>query len=207
MIRSKSELEKKIIETNDNNIFSIVPKTPIGIDYSNKDINENILKNLFVVKKSDKLRNKIILDKIKSTNSNFKLEKCIIKPLINDICNYRTRKNIIPNPLNLKSKKKKNLLSPFILKEYERQFTERRNKIYLNNFYIDSQKILVLFEAWKTAIKYNYKEYKTSINKDDKDDKEKKNKDNWRGRGDNKKEDKKHENNHFPIYSLLFQNY
>ena len=45
MIRSKSELEKKIIETNDNNIFSIVPKTPIGIDYSNKDINENILKN------------------------------------------------------------------------------------------------------------------------------------------------------------------
>jgi hypothetical protein len=99
------------------------------------------IKNIFVVKKSDKLRNKIILDKIKSTNSNFKLEKCIIKPLINDICNYRTRKNIIPNPINLKSKKKKNLLSPFILKEYERQFTERRNKIYLNNFYIDSQKI------------------------------------------------------------------
>ena len=98
-------------------------------------------KNNFVVKKSDILRNKIILDKIKSTNSNFKLEKCIIKPLINDICNYRTRKNIIPNPINLKSKKKKNLLSPFILKEYERQFTERRNKIYLNNFYIDSQKI------------------------------------------------------------------
>ena len=57
------------------------------------------------------------------------------------ICIYRTRKNIIPNSRNIKIKNKKGLFAPFMMKECQKYFTEKRNKIYINNFYIQRQKI------------------------------------------------------------------
>ena len=60
-------------------------------------------------------------------------------------------------------------------KDDDYKFTIKLEHPHFSKEYI---KILVLFEAWKTAIKYNYKEYKTSINKDDKDDKDDKEKKN-----------------------------
>ena len=102
-----------------------------------KEIEKNSLK----IKKSFFTRNTFFLEKINANRSKKKIANQSFKPLLNNINLYRTRKNIIPMSQKSNLKKQKNSLTPFIMKEYQKHFTEKRNKIYINNFYYQRQKI------------------------------------------------------------------
>ena len=93
----------------------------------NEENNNNILK----IKKTFFSRNPILLDDIFSNSSKSKIKSYkTYRPLINNICIHRTRKSIIPNSHNSKKRKKKSSLSPYIMKEYQKHFTETKNMIY-----------------------------------------------------------------------------
>ena len=51
---------------------------------------------------------------------------------------------IIPTLKKSDIKIKKGSFTPFKMKEYQKLFTEKRNKLYMNNFYIQRQKIFDL---------------------------------------------------------------
>ena len=108
---------------------------------SNKDNSGSKNKNNLNIKKSFFSRNPIKLDQIVSNSSRLGLTNRTFKPIFKNICIYRTRKNIIPNSRNIKIKNKKGSFAPFMMKECQKYFTEKRNKIYINNFYIQRQKI------------------------------------------------------------------
>ena len=107
-------------------------------NYKDKLTNEN---NFLKMKKFFFSRNPLILDDINSKTTKTKITNLTYKPIINNICLYRTRKNIIPYTQKSKRKTKRTTLTPFFMKECQKQFTETRNKIYMNNFYYKRQKI------------------------------------------------------------------
>ena len=63
------------------------------------------------------------------------------RPFISKIYHSRTRKKLIPFFSYSNSKKIKGEITPLIFKEYQKKFPELRNNIYVNNFYIENQKI------------------------------------------------------------------
>ena len=107
-------------------------------DNKDKVVDEN---NFLKMKKNFFSRNPLILDNINSKIKKSKLTNLTYKPIMNNICINRTRKNIIPISQKSKRKIKRSVLTPFLMKEYQKQFSERRNKIYINNFYYQRQKI------------------------------------------------------------------
>ena len=134
----------------------------------NKEDNKEkieIENNLLPIKKSFFSRNPLILDnismntnftKVKFTNEKVKLKTQEFKPLLNNIYIQRTRKNIIPSSQKTKTKKFKGILTPFIMKEHQKKFTEKKNKIYMNNFYYHRQNI---FESLLDIDNETVKEY------------------------------------------------
>ena len=109
----------------------------------NNEENSKIAKNnILKIKKNFFFRNPILFEDIFSNSTKSKLiPNQTYKPLINNICIYRTRKNIIPNSHNSKQRNKKSSLSPYTMKEYQKPFTEKINMVYINNFYFQRQKI------------------------------------------------------------------
>ena len=97
--------------------------------------------NLLKIKKSFFSRNPILLDNINTKDTKVKLFSKTSKPYIDNIYVSRTQKNIIPISKKTKNKKFKGVLSPLKMKECHKNFTEKRNKIYIKNFYYEHQKI------------------------------------------------------------------
>ena len=113
------------------------------IKNKNNDESSKIAKNnVLEIKKNFFFRNPNLFDDTFSNSTKIKLiPNQTYKPLINNICIYRTRKNIIPGSQNSKQRKKKSSLSPYMMKEYQKPFTEKINMVYINNFYFQRQKI------------------------------------------------------------------
>lgn len=107
---------------------------------NNKSKNDNHLK----IKKSFFSRNPMILDDVIPNSSRNGLSNKTFRPILKNVCVYRTRKNIIPTSRKSDIKIKKGSFTPFKMKEYQKLFTEKRNKLYMNNFYIQRQKIFDL---------------------------------------------------------------
>ena len=111
---------------------------------NNKEMQENLKKNVGFQNNLLKVIKPLLLDEINTNSQNKKLSNQNFKPLINNICFYKTRKNLIPISQKSTSKNKKlskNTLNPIMMKEYQKHFIEKRNKIYINNFYFQRQKI------------------------------------------------------------------
>ena len=111
---------------------------------NNKEIQENLKKNVGFQNNLLKVIKPLLLDDINTNLQNKKLSNKNFKPLINNICFYKTRKNLIPMSQKSNSKTKrrsKGSLNPIMMKEYQKHFIEKRNKIYINNFYLQRQKI------------------------------------------------------------------
>ena len=114
------------------------------IKKSDKDDNKNKINNHLKIKKLFFSRNPMLLDDFIPNSSRNGLINKTFKPILKNVCLYRTRKNIIPFSRNSGLKNKKGSFTSFKMKEYQKLFTENRNKLYVNNFYIQRQKIFDL---------------------------------------------------------------
>ena len=126
-----------------NKIFKKKNKENIKDNKEDRKNNDKIgfEHNLLKIKKSFFSRNPILLDNINTKDTKVKLFSKTSKPYIDNIYVSRTQKNIIPISKKNKNKKFKGVLSPLKMKECHKNFTEKRNKIYIKNFYYEHQKI------------------------------------------------------------------
>ena len=108
---------------------------------NNKEVQESIKKNVGFENNLLKIIKPLFLDDINSNSHKKKLTNQTYKPLLNNLNIYRTRKNLIPISKKSNSKNKKASLTPIMMKEFQKYFAETRNKIYINNFYFQRQKI------------------------------------------------------------------
>ena len=145
IIKKKEEDIDEILTSfnyNRDNKYYISIRTKLKKKQSSENNKKENLKsndNTIKIKKKIFSRNFMLLDS--DNNSNFKLLNQPSKPIINNVYLFRTRKNIIPKFINSYAKKHKSGLSPFIMKESQKQFKEKRKSIYINNFYIQRQKV------------------------------------------------------------------
>ena len=115
--------------------------------------------------------NSYLIKSAQLTNSNMCVNDNLIyynkncKPYIKEINHSRTRKKLIPFLSYSNSKKVKGVITPLILKEYQKKFPELRNDIKISNFYIENQNI---FESLL------YKEDKKGLNQKKEREKSKK---------------------------------
>ena len=135
------------------------------IKKSDKDKDNIKIKNLnfLKIKKSFLLRNPDLLDDFIPNSSRMGLRTKTLKPILNTVYLYRTKKNLIPNSRNANIKIKKGTFTPFKMKECQRYYAEKRNKIYMDNLYFQRQKIFdILLDKDNDDIKKDDKGIPTS---------------------------------------------